>query len=106
MHDLQDHQNTVVRIQSKLTLVVDLLQHHTVVVDHTVRGDYSSAFSNQLQSDFGTIRIHGFQPLCSGDVSIQSHKIVAPYGLQIGKVGDDCSLLAAECQVDKIFDIA
>ena len=84
--------------------IVLLFQHHTVVIDHAVRGDHSAAAVDQQQSSFGAVQ--AFQLLHPGTTAVQSHKMAASYGLQIGKVGDDRCLLAAVRQVDEVLDVS
>ena len=84
--------------------IVLLFQHHAVVIDHTVRGNDSSAAIDQQPGSFDTVQV--FQFLHRGIAAIQIHKMAVPYGLQVREVGDDCGLLAAVCQVDKVFDIS
>ena len=83
--------------------VVDLLQLHAVVVDHAVGRDRAAAAFDELPCDF--LAVQRIQFLCFGTASVQVHVMVAADGGEVGKVGNDCGLLAAEGQVDEILQL-
>ena len=81
--------------------IVDLLQLHAVVVDHTVGCDRAAAAFDELPCGF--LAIQRIQFLCFGAAAMQVHVMVAADGGEVGKVGNDRGLLAAEGQVDEIL---
>ena len=101
--NLQHHEGIVIEICGELMPVIELLQHYAVAVDHTVRGDRLAAAVDQQQGGFGAVQV--FQLLRPGAAAIQVQKMAAPYGFQIGKVCNDRGLLAAEREIDEVFNV-
>ena len=83
--------------------VVDLLQLHAVVVDHAVGGDCAVAVFDELPCGF--LAVQRVQLIHACAAAVQVHVVVAADGGEVGKVGDDRSLLAAEGQVDEILQL-
>ena len=74
--------------------IVDLLQLHPVVVDHTVWGDHALISLNQKEGRFHTIYILQF--FQAGTAAVEVHIVAAAHGFQIREVRDDGDLLTAE----------
>ena len=81
--------------------IIDLLQLHAVVIDHTVGRDSTVSIFDELTSRFLTVQ--RIQFLCLGTSSVQVHVVVTANSGEVGKVGNDRGLLAAEGQVDEIL---
>ena len=83
--------------------IVDLFQLHAVVVDHTVGRDRAAAAFNELPC--GSLAVQRVQFIHACAAAVQVHVVVAADGGEVGKVGDDRGLLAAEGQVDEILQL-
>ena len=83
--------------------VVDLFQLHAVVVDHTVGRHRAAAVFDELPCDFLAVQRVQFIHACAA--AVQVHVVVAANGGEVGKVGNDRGLLAAEGQVDEILQL-
>ncbi len=83
--------------------VVDLLQLHAVVVDHAVGGDRAAAAFDEPPCGFLAVQRVQFIHTCAA--AVQVHVVVAADRGEVGKVGDDRGLLAAEGQVDEILQL-
>ena len=81
--------------------VIDRLQLHAVVIDHTVGGDSTVSIFNELPSRFLTIQ--RFQLVNSCTAAVQIHVVVLANSGDVRKICNDLSLLAAEGQVDEIL---
>ena len=86
-------------IAGKEPAIVDLFQLHAVVVDHTVGRHRAAAVFDEPPCGF--LAIQRIQFLCFGTAAVQVHVVVAADGGEVGKVGNDRGLLAAEGQVDE-----
>ena len=84
--------------------VIDLLQLHSVVIDHAVGGDLAGCVvEDQIQCCLACIQ--SFQLLHGDAAAMQVHVVIPAYLLQVGKVCDDRGLLTAEGQVDEVGHI-
>ena len=81
--------------------VIDRLQLHAVVIDHTVGRDSTVSIFDELTSRFLTVQ--RIQFLCLGTSSVQIHVVVPTNSGEVRKICDDRSQLAAKGQVDQIF---
>ena len=81
--------------------MVKLLQLHAVVVNHAVGGDRAAAVFDELPCDF--LAVQRVQLIHACAAAVQVHVVVTANSGEVGKVGDDRSLLAAGGQVDEIF---
>ena len=90
-------------IAGKEPAIVDLFQLHAVVVDYAVGCDRAAAAFNEPSCRFLTVQFVQFIHTCAA--AVQVHVVVAADGGEVGKVGDDRSLLAAEGQVDEILQL-
>ena len=81
--------------------VVDLLQLHAVVVDHAVGSDFAAAVFDEPPRSFLAIQFVQLIHTCAA--AVQVHVVVTANSGEVGKVGDDRGLLAAEGQVDEIL---
>ena len=95
------HQDCVlVLIQWEVLAIIDSAELHTVVVDHTIRGDGAVTVADQQQCSF--IPVHILQFFTGGGAAVHIQIMAAADFLQIREVGDHRCLLAAECQVDQM----
>ena len=83
--------------------VVDLLQLHAVVVDHAVGSDRAAAAFDEPPRGF--LAIQRVQLIHTCAAAVQVHVVVTANSGEVGKVGDDRGLLAAEGQVDEILQL-
>jgi len=102
-----DHRNgdgvRLIVVAGEESSVVDLLQLHAVVVDHTVGGDRAAAAFDEPPCRFLTVQFVQLIHTCAA--AVQVHVVVATNSGEVGKVSDDRGLLAAEGQVDEIFQL-
>lgn len=100
----RQHQGAgIVKIGGEFLSPVELLQLHAVVVHHAVRGDLPAAraderLGNGLPISF-FILIYGHHP------TIEIHQMGFACFLQISEVVDHRGPLAAEGQVDEVFNV-
>ena len=83
--------------------VIYLLQLHAVIIDHAVGRDCAAAALDKLSCRFLTIQ--RFQLGNSCTASVQVHVVVTANSGKVREICDDCGLLAAESQVDKILQL-
>ena len=83
--------------------IVDLFQLHAVVVDHAVGRDRAAAAFNELPCGFLAVQFVQFIHTCAA--AVQVHVVVTANSGEVGKVGNDRGLLAAEGQVDEILQL-
>ena len=56
--------------------IIELLQLHAVVIDHTIAGDCPSSALNEQDSSFDTVQI--FQLLHTGTAAVKIHIVLTP----------------------------
>ena len=93
----------LVIIAREFSALVKLFQLHAVVVDHTVGGDRAAAAFNELPCGFLSVQRVQFILACAA--AVQVHVVVTANSGEVGKVGNDRGLLAAEGQVDEILQL-
>ena len=81
--------------------IVDLLQFHAVVIDHTVGRNRAAAALDELPCCCPTIQCIQF--LRFGAATVQIHIVSTANSSEVRKIRNDCDLLAAEGQVDQIL---
>ena len=100
-----DHRNgdgvRLIVVAGEEPSAVDLFQLHAVVVDHTVGRHRAAAAFDELPCCCLTIQCIQF--LRFGAAAVQVHVVIPANGGEVRKVCNDCSLLAAEGQVDQIL---
>jgi len=74
--------------------LVDLLQLHAVVVNHAVGRDRAAVAFDELPCQFLAVQRVQFIHACAA--AVQVHVVDAANSVEVGKVGDDRGLLAAE----------
>ena len=78
--------------------VVDLLQLHAIIIDHTVGRDRTAAALDKPPCCCLTIQCIQF--LRFGAAAVQIHVVIPANSGEVRKICDDRGLLAAEGQVD------
>lgn len=82
--------------------VIEFFQLHPIVIDHAVGGHIPIRVTDKLQSKMPGVQL--FQLFGGGAPAVQGQIMIPPDLVQIGEVGNDRCLLAAEGQVDEILD--
>ena len=93
----------IVTVAGEESAVVDLLQLHAVVVNHAVGGDRAAAVFDELPCR--SLAVQFVQLIHTCAAAVQVHVVVTANSVEVGKVGNDRGLLAAEGQVDEILQL-
>ena len=92
----------VIVARKELT-VVEQLHLHAVVVDHTIGCNRAATVPDKQPCRFLTVQ--RLQLVNSCAAAVQVHVVIPANRIEVREIRDNCNLLAAEAQVDKVLQL-
>ena len=82
--------------------IVEFFHLHPVVINHPIGGHIPIFIADEREGELSSVQ--PLQLFGGGATTMQGQIVALSNLLQIGEVGDNSCLLAAEAQVDKVLD--